>query len=124
MSKLSYKKVAEALRLHHGVLKYAADACGVHRHTMRKFVDDHPELEEVRKEAEEDLLDVGEGHVATAIKAGDMKTVRWQLERKGKNRGYVTRHEETGADGGPIEFGTIRREVVDAQNDDTNGDGG
>lgn len=120
MARLTVSKAAEALRKHHGVIMHAAEACGVHRHTMRKFIDEHPELEEIRQQADEELLDIGESHVVNALKGGDMKTVRWHLERKGKNRGYSTRVESTGADGGPVETGEIRRTFVDPEprNDD------
>lgn len=113
MGKLSLARAEKALREHNGIILKAAEACGVHRHTMRKFIDEHPELELVREEAEEELLDVGEAAVVTAIKAADMKTVRWHLERKGKQRGYTTRQEMTGADGGPLETSTIERRIVD-----------
>lgn len=118
MAKLSVAKVEKALREHDGIIKYAAEACGVARMTLYRFMQAHPELEEVRQEADEELLDIGEGHVRTAIKMNDLKTIRWHLERKGKNRGYNTRVEQTGADGGPLEFGTVERRVVDPQNTD------
>lgn len=115
MAKLSVAKAAKALREHHGIILKAAEACGVHRHTMRKFIDEHPELEEIRQQADEELLDIGEAQVVTAVKAGDMKTVRWHLERKGKDRGYTTREERTGADGAPLEHHVVERRVVDPQ---------
>lgn len=115
MSKsLSVSKAEKALREHHGVIKYAAEACGVSRQTFWRFMQDHPELEEVRQECDEELLDIGETHIHTAIVEGkDMKTIRWHLERKGKNRGYTTRQEQTGADGGPLEYETVERRIVD-----------
>lgn len=115
MAKLSVAKAEKALREHNGILKFAAEACGVSRMTFYRFMEKHPELEEVRAEADEELLDVGEAHVAKAIQGGDLKTIRWQLERKGKNRGYTTRQEQTGADGGPLEFGTVERRIVDPE---------
>lgn len=114
-NRLSVEKVKKALREHHGIILRAAEACGVHRHTMRAFIDKHPELEEVRTQADEELLDVGESWVTTAIKSGDMKTIRWHLERKGKQRGYTQRVEQTGADGAPLEYTEIRRTVVDPE---------
>jgi len=73
----------------------------------------HPELEEVRKEAEDSLLDIAEGHVHTFVVNGDAKMIRWFLDRKGKDRGYTTRVESTGADGGPVSIETITRTIVD-----------
>jgi len=111
---VSVAKLKDALIKCHGVMFHAAEMCGVHRHTVKRMCDLHPELEEARQHAEEELIDVGEGQVAAAVKAGDMKTVRWYLERKGKQRGYVTRNETTGADGEPLTFTEIRRTYVDS----------
>lgn len=116
MAKLSIAKATKALREHHGVILYAAEACGVARQTFWKFMKDNPELEDVRNECEEGLLDIGEKHLTTAIGTGDMKTIRWHLERKGKNRGYTTRQETTGADGAPLEIAQIERRVIDPDN--------
>jgi hypothetical protein len=74
----------------------------------------HPELQDLRTEVEEELLDVAEFYIVQAIRAGDMKVIRWYLERKAKERGYSLRLEQTGADGGPLEFGAIERRIVDA----------
>ena len=115
---LSIKKAAAALREHDGVITYAAEACGVSRQYFTKFMGLHPELEEVRDEAGEVLLDIGDKHISTAVRGGDMKTIRWFQERKGKNRGYNTRVEQTGADGGALEFGVVERRVVDPTNTD------
>lgn len=115
---LSIKKAAAALRAQRGIIKYAAEACGVSRQYFNKFMNEHPELEDVREEASEDLLDIGDKHIYTAVEAGDMKTIRWYQERKGKNRGYNTRVEQTGADGGPLEYNAVERRVVDPSNTD------
>lgn len=115
---LSIKKAAKALAEHDGIITYAAEACGVSRQYFTKFMNAHPELEEVREEAGEVLLDIGDKHISTAMRAGDMKTVRWFQERKGKNRGYNTRVEQTGADGGPLEYNAVERRVVDPTNTD------
>lgn len=118
MGKLSIAKATKALREHRGIMLYAAEACGCTRQTLWRFMQAHPELQEVRDECDEELLDIGENHVSKAIDAGDLKTIRWQLERKGKNRGYNTRVEQTGADGGALEYTAVERRVVDPQNTD------
>lgn len=118
MSKLSITKVEKALREHHGVILRAAEACGVARMTLYKFIEANPSLQEVRAEMDEELLDVAESAITTALKASDMKTVRWYAERKGKNRGYTTRQEMTGADGGPLETQTIERRIVDPEGEE------
>lgn len=113
MAKLSVAKAEAALRAHHGILLKAAEACGVSRLTFYKFMDKHPHLKEVRAECDETLLDVAEASVVQDLNRGEMKTTRWFLDRKGKDRGYTTRQEQTGADGGPLEFESIDRHIVD-----------
>lgn len=116
--KLSMAKAEKALREHHGVILYAAEACGVSRMALYNFMQKHPELREVQQEASEVLLDIGEKHLTTAISTGDMKTIRWHLERKGKDRGYTTRTESTGKDGEPLQMGVIERRIVDPDGDE------
>ena len=41
--------------------------------------------------------------IVEAIEAGDKQQANWWLERKGKDEGFSTRQELTGADGGAIE---------------------
>ncbi|QIG69488.1 hypothetical protein EVC17_005 [Rhizobium phage RHph_Y1_1] len=118
MSKLTIAKAEKALAEHHGVVLYAAEACGVTRQAFWKFMNKHPELKEAQAEASEVLLDIGEKHLTTAISAGDMKTIRWHLERKGKDRGYTTRQESTGKDGEPLQMGVIERRIVDPEGDE------
>lgn len=115
--KLTVKKATEALRQERGVVKYAAKALGVHRWTLHKFIQEHPELNEVRDEALNEFLDDCEHKVIGAVDAGDMQTVRWALERLGKGRGYSTRVESTGADGEPLQFAAIERHVIDPVGD-------
>lgn len=120
MAKLSIAKAEKALRAHHGILSKAAEACDVSRQTFYKFMREHPQLEDVRAECGEDLLDIAEASVINDLRNAEMKTTRWFLDRKGKDRGYTTRQEQTGADGEPLQFETIERRIVDPTND---GDG-
>lgn len=114
MAKLSIKRVENALLKHQGIILKAAEALGCTRPALYKFLKEHPELELVRDEARDRLLDVAESNMAKAIEGGeDMKTTLWYLERMGKNRGYSTRVEQTGADGAPVEYSEIRRTVID-----------
>jgi hypothetical protein len=53
-------------------------------------------------EAEEHMKDKAEHTVNDAIDLGDAKIAMEYLKTKGKDRGYSTRVETTGAEGGPI----------------------
>jgi hypothetical protein len=118
--KLTKPRVIEALQRHHGVVLKAAEALGCARCTLYAFMEKHEDIKELRYETSETLKDIAEAAIIQAIKAGDLKTVRWWLERQAKDRGYTTRIEQTGADGGPLESVTkIERVIVDpAQEDD------
>jgi acyl-CoA thioesterase FadM len=111
--KLTVEKAAKALRQESGVVKYAAAALGVHRWTLFKFIQENPELNEVRDGAVEEFLDDCERKMMTAVDTGDMQTVRWALERLGKSRGYSTRVESTGANGERLAVSHIARVIVD-----------
>ena len=111
--RLTKGRVAQALNATGAIVADTTGVLGVSRQALYKFMERHPDLRVLRTEIEEELLDIAESNVIAAIRAGDMKTVRWFLERKGKDRGYSTRQETTGADGGPLEFGVVERRVVD-----------
>lgn len=113
MARLTKPAVEKALLEHHGILLKAAEALQCSRQALYNFLERFPELNAVREEASERLVDVAESHLASALQDGDMKTIRWYMERKGKNRGYTTRVEQTGMDGGPIEFGVPEYDVVE-----------
>lgn len=115
--KLTPEAVADALPATGAILSDTAKVLGVTRQALFHFLEKHPELQALRADVEEEMLDVAESWVVAAIKAGDQKMIRWYLDRKGKSRGYTVRVESTGADGRPIEFSTIKREVVDPTED-------
>ncbi|OHV67905.1 hypothetical protein LCM4576_23600 [Mesorhizobium sp. LCM 4576] len=96
-------RVVEALRAHAGIKTAAAAALKVGKTTLYAFLKAHPDVMEAAADVDEEILDLAESEVAKAIRAGDMATVRWFLELKGKDRGYVRRVENTGKDGGPIQ---------------------
>lgn len=61
--------------------------------------------QELRKALEheaEHFKDMAESIIHESLKAKDLETAKWFLTHKGKDRGYATRVETTGADGGPI----------------------
>ena len=65
-------------------------------------------------EGKSELIEVAEDNVVRAIRAQDMTTTRWFLERKGRDRGYGSKlgHEDVT----PVdpELETKRREVLGA----------
>lgn len=102
--KLSIQQVASALEASGGIITAAAHVLGVHRATIHRYINRYPELKEAKQEEAEKTKDLAEGHVLKAIKAGDMHTVRWYLDRLGRDRGYGHRAEVSGLEGGPIQM--------------------
>ncbi|RUV37428.1 helix-turn-helix domain-containing protein [Mesorhizobium sp. M7A.F.Ca.MR.148.00.0.0] len=96
-------RVIAMLRQCGGIKTVAAERLNVGRTTLYAFLNEHPEIQEADSQISEELLDVAEGQVVIALRSGDMQTVRWYLELKGKDRGFVRRVETTGKNGGPVE---------------------
>ncbi|OBQ90009.1 helix-turn-helix domain-containing protein [Mesorhizobium sp. AA23] len=96
-------RVIETLRQYGGIKSVAADKLNVGRTTLYAFLNQHSAALEAAAEIDDEIKDIAEGKVIMAIRAGDMLTIRWYLELKAKDRGYVRRVENTGKDGGPVE---------------------
>jgi len=65
-------------------LKYSAVVVRFYRNAV---------LKKAIQEAREELVDYAESELWKAIRAGDIKSCRYVLDRLGKNRGYTTRNE-------------------------------
>lgn len=101
--KLTIARAKEALEQAGAIRTIAAQKLNVHRSTLHAFLVRHPALQAFADDLEEALKDIAEARVIQAIRAGDMPTVRWYMELKGKDRGYVRRVESTGPGGRPME---------------------
>lgn len=95
--------VIEVLRASGGIKAVAAQRLKVSRTTLYKYIEENPEIGDALREIDGELGDIAEAKIVSAIRAGDMQTVRWYAEMKMKDRGYVRRVENVGKDGGPIE---------------------
>lgn len=107
--RLSIARVKFALEQCGGIRAAAARTLKVSRTTLWRYIGRHPALQDYLAEIDEEVLDLAEGKVLQAVRAGDMKTVMWFLECKGKDRGYTRRVEATGKDGAPVEV----RQTID-----------
>ena len=65
-----------------------ADKLQVSRQTLMNWIEKHPELQEAQAEAEERRLDAGEKALMYLVKNKSPKAIMFQLERKGRARGY------------------------------------
>lgn len=96
--------VVKALRANAGIRAHAAEALGVDRSAITNFIHRHPEVETVLDQIEEELNDVAESGLMTAIRQGDVPAIKFRLERKARNRGYGRNLEMTGPNQGPIQM--------------------
>lgn len=102
--RLAPAAVAEALRRTRGIKVLAGKMLGVDRATVHNYCKRYPTVQQAVEEARETLIDMAEGKLVQRVDAGDWDAVRFVLVTIGKQRGYVMRQENTGADGGPIQM--------------------
>jgi hypothetical protein len=106
MEKLHVKLVAAKLREVHGNAAAASRHFGVNRTSMWRFIQKHPQLQEVLSECRETMKDMAESQLYNQVLAGDPGQVRFFLSSQAKDRGYVPRTETT-------QVGAVRVEIVE-----------
>jgi hypothetical protein len=74
----------------------------VNRLTVDTYLKRWKAVQDAYDEECEGIIDMTESTVLKAIKEGDVGTAKWYLAHKAKSRGYVSRQEVTGADGGEL----------------------
>jgi hypothetical protein len=93
--KVSEAEVIAALRKNRGILGPTADDLGITRQSLYERVDASPELQRVRAEIDELILDKCEVVIFDAAETDKGLTARWLAERKGKHRGYGNQVQAT-----------------------------
>jgi hypothetical protein len=78
-----------------------AQLLGRSRASLSNYVASHADVKEVYDDAREALIDDAEHTVSQSLRRGDSTDARYVLSTLGKDRGYTTRQETTGKDGGP-----------------------
>lgn len=116
--KLTVESIAEQIRHWSGNLAAVALFFGVHRHTISNKIKQHKSLQEVLSEARETMKDHVESKLYDNALKGDTTAVIFFLKTQAKDRGYVERHELTGADGIPLfdEIGDIINKIYGGGN--------
>lgn len=99
---ITEEMLEHALRKNAGIALLAANELGTSRQNVGQRIAKSPRLQNAIKEAREELLDTGEGHIAKAVLSGDKPTIRWLMERLGASRGYANR-TQVGFDENQIE---------------------
>jgi hypothetical protein len=96
--------VAVALIRSEGEIKGSADYLGRSRTATANFVARDRMLRELQSEIEESFLDVVESNARLLALKGDKEMIKFTLQTRGKARGYSTRTETTGPEGGPVQI--------------------
>jgi len=99
---LSNDGVARALVEHKGNLSAVGRKFGVTRQAVSKYIADRPVLLQLAGDEREGMVDEAVTSLGKAVRKGEAWAVCFTLKCLGKDRGFVERHELTGAGGGPI----------------------
>lgn len=113
-------EVITALTEARGFVSKAARALGCHPQTVRNYMERYPEVAAARKEAREEIIDIAEDALLTAVRIGEGWAVCFLLKCQAKSRGYVERREMSGVDsetGKPLPQPTFRVEFVESSSD-------
>lgn len=111
------KAILEALLKNASHITKACAAVNISRQTFYNYIRDDEAFKQAVIDLEELLLDDAESYLRkqmTGYRTPDGKEVTpdttaiiFFLKTKGKKRGYIERHEWTGADGAPLEMKVI-----------------
>ena len=95
-------QVAAAVRQARGIKAAAARTLGCEWGTVDNYCKRYPSVQAAIDQQREILVDIAESHFVRWVDAGQERAVYWALSTLGKDRGYVTRQEQTGKDGEAI----------------------
>jgi len=98
----SVAQFVEALRAGGGYLSQAAKTLGITRQAVSQRVKRSARLQELLEDIKETYLDLAESKLIKGVDNGEAWAIKYYLNTQGKKRGYVERHELTGAEGKPI----------------------
>ena len=91
---LSDKDIIKALKKFKGNLTMAAEFLGCDRGTIYKRMQNNPNIQKAREEAEERRLDLYEAAIdKAALVNGDVSAIKYVLSTRGKKRGYSEKQE-------------------------------
>lgn len=103
LSPLHKQDVIAALLEAKGNYGVMAHLLGRSRASVKRYVETRPDVWSFYEDHFEAVLDKVEDNLIEAALEGDLTAARFVLQTRGKERGYTTRVERTGKDGGPME---------------------
>lgn len=104
----------DALEKSLGIVSQAAKKVGIDRTTPYRWMREDEEFKERCQEIENVVLDFAETKLFEMVHDGNPTAVIFLLKTRGKKRGYIERHEITGADGTGLD---VKIEVVNSITD-------
>lgn len=108
------KNILEALEKSFGVVTTACKSAGVGRTQFYQWLKDDKEFKEKVDDIQNIALDMAESQLHKQIITGNTTATIFYLKTKGKNRGYVERHEHTGFEGTKLfEIEVVKNEDKD-----------
>jgi hypothetical protein len=93
-----------ALRAAGGLVHVAARQLGCDASTIFRRIHKSVKLQQVLRDAREELIDDAESALKLAVKNREPWAITLTLKTIGRTRGYVERLEHTGSDAGPVHF--------------------
>ena len=96
------QQVADALTQAKGFVSVAARNLGCADRTVRNYMERYAVCKQAVTDARESMIDIAEGRLYQNINSGDNTAIIFFLKTQAKHRGYIERHEVTGADGRAI----------------------
>ena len=90
---LKISQIESALRRANGLQAHAAEMLNVSRPAIHDRIKRSPRLQEVMKEIEERLIDQSENVIYHHMSNKNLTAAIFHLKTKGKNRGWIERHE-------------------------------
>jgi len=112
-----------AIRSCGGIVLAAAGKIGIARETLSRAISKSVRLKTAQILGSENQLDVAESKVLNGINKNDGAMVRYYLDRKGKSRGWSTRHEIATESGAITNVGQVLCYLPDNGRDDRAEDG-
>lgn len=96
------KALLDALEKSLGIVTTACKLVGIDRTTFYRYVKEDEEFAKAVKDIDNIVFDFVESQLHKQIKEGNTSAAIFFAKTRMKNRGYIERHEVTGADGSGI----------------------
>ena len=106
------KALIEALEKSLGVVTLACKQVGIDRTTFYRYVKEDEEFAAAVRDMDEVVLDFAESQLHRQIRENNTAATIFYLKTRARKRGYIERHEHTGADGQALIPEKITIEII------------